>query len=131
VAAIYFGFGFSTEAIALNAPTAPAKAEALPLIPLEKSLILYHITTCDDIRRQANQQSDQMIFVTQRQHEQIKLILAVTGLSGRLIKENEIPEDVRALLIEMKQDPKALDKKTAQALKDIAELKQQVLGRCR
>jgi hypothetical protein len=42
-----------------------------------------------------------------------------------------MPADVRALFVEIKKDPKALDKKTAQVLKDIAELKQQALGRCR
>jgi CheY-like chemotaxis protein len=131
VATIYFGFCFSTEAIALQAPAALAKADERLLIPLEKSLIPDGITTCEDIRTQSNQQADQMIFVTQQQHEQIKSILAVPGLSDRIIKDKKLPADVRALFAEIKKDPKALDKKTVQALREITELKQQVLSRCR
>jgi hypothetical protein len=130
-ATVFFGFGFSTEAIALHTPVALAQVDEVPLIPLEKSLILYHVTTCDDIRTHADQHAAQMIFVTQQQHEQIKLILSIPGLSDKIIKDQKMPADVRALLIEIKKDPKTLDKKTAHAYKDIAELKQQVLGRCR
>jgi hypothetical protein len=74
---------------------------------------------------------EKMIFVTQQRHEQIKSILAVPKLSDRIIKDKKMPADVRALFVEIKKDPKSLDKKTAQVLKDIAELKQQALGRCR
>jgi hypothetical protein len=131
VATFYFGFGLSTEAMALHAPAALAQADEVPLIPLDKSLILYHVTSCNEIREIADQHAAQMIFVTQQRHEQIKSVLSVPGLSDKIIKNKKMPADVRALLVEIKKDPKALDQNTAQALKDIAELKQRALGRCR
>jgi hypothetical protein len=131
VATLYFGFGLSTEAITLHVPAALAQADEVPLIPLGKSLILYHVTTCNEIREIADQHAAQMIFVTQQRHEQIKSIRSVPGLSDTIIKDKKMPADVRALFVEIKKDPKALDKKTAQTLQDIAELKQHALGRCR
>lgn len=131
VATMSFGLSHFTKAISLQAPAALAKADELPLIPLEKSLIPYPLVTCNQRRELADHQAAQMILVTQQRHEQIKSILAVPGVADQIIKDKKMPADVRALLIEMKQDPQALDQKTAQVLKEIAELKQQALGRCR
>jgi hypothetical protein len=123
-------FSPALEASALQASAALTQADEVPLISLEESLISSHVTTCDEIKNQADQQAAQMKRSVQQQHEQIQSILAVPGLSDRIIKGKKMPADVRALLGEIKKDPKALDRKTAQALKDIAERKQQALGRC-
>jgi hypothetical protein len=94
-------------------------------------LVPIHFSTSGQIVNAAiartDQQEAQMRLGIQQEQAQINQMLA-SGQLDQVLQQRNLQPDQLALLQELKKDPKALDKKAAQRLSEMATQKQQALS---
>lgn len=138
-ALLYAGFWMHSAAVGDRAPGSGATwqnsrfwafvvASLLGLLFL--ILIPLYLTTTGKITQQAveniNQQASQTEIQLQQQQAQLKS-LAESGQIDQLIGSGQVPPEQVALLQQLKQDPKALDKQVEQRQAEISTQQQQAV----
>jgi len=84
----------------------------------------------EQVTEQINQEGSQAALQLQQQQAQLQS-LAESGQIDQLLQSGQVPPEQVALLQQLKQDPKALDKQAAQTREQINQRQEQALDQAR